>query len=203
MLINTKWIGTKIKVVIFPSSPFLSLNKNIMKNMTIKKWIAIIIMVIGVIGFIYHSEKKSDTLLFSKNIYVSDLQNIDIQLTANHNYKFNFWGTDEEMTGTFSMPTFTATLLLTDSKKDIIFQEQIESYNPKEMGGKLVAHAETTFEYHPSQDEQLELQVQILDGDTLDIDVYQDLSDEGDAMPGIFIIIAIIGLVIFLRARKS
>lgn len=174
-----------------------------MKDLNIKKWFGILLMAIGIIGFIFNANKKNDMKVFEKRVSTNQPQNFTVELSANHVFEIKFWGVDEEMTQTFNSPTFSSNIEIINEKGDLIFNESLESVISREIGGKRVTHDGLSFSYETQEDEIIQIHTQITMGDYMDVEVYEDLSSEADALPGVFIILAIIGLVLFLRGRNN
>lgn len=174
-----------------------------MKNINIKKWLGTLLMTIGVVGFFINANQKNDQRIFDARISNNDLKNLSIDIEANHMYMIKFWGVDEEMTNTYSQPSFAANIKVLNSEQTVLFSEELISITQKEVGGKLVTHDGISYLHECTTNESLQMMVQITDGDYMDVEVYKDLSSEDDAMPGFFIIIAIVGVVLYFRRRKQ
>ncbi len=168
-----------------------------------KKYIGIALLIIGIIGFFYAANSKNKKEIFSKRVYSSHLKKMNISILANQSYEIKFWGVDEEMTGNFGTPYFEADIKVLDKQKLILFDKELVSITEREVGGKRVTHDGISFNHSPTIDETIEIQVQINRGDYLDIEVYENLSSEADALPGYSIILALVGLVLYLRGRKK
>lgn len=168
-----------------------------------KKYIGLTLLVIGIIGFFYAANDKNEKEIFSKRISSTQLEQIEIPVLAEQTYEIKFWGVDEEMTGNYGTPHFEAQIKILDRQKLVLFNQELVSIHEIETGGKRVTHDGISYSHTPTIDESIEVQVQIKRGDYLDIEVYENLSSEADALPGFSIILALVGLVLYFRGRKK
>lgn len=171
--------------------------------MKVKKIIGIGLLVIGVVGFFYFANQKDERKVFNERISKPEKTVLDVNLQENQTYKIKFWGVDEEMIGVFQQPHFEARLEIQNSQDQVLFNQELVSIHEIESGGKRVTHDGLEYLYIPDEGETIKIIVDIKKGDYIDVDVYENLDSEADAMPGISIILALVGLVIFLRSRKK
>lgn len=181
----------------------LSLNKKEMANFSVKKWIGILLIIIGIGGFIYNANSKNNHNFYSERISNNKPKETKIDFIGGHQYKIKFWGVDEEMTNTYSQPSFSSKINIIKGNGEVLFSSTLISITQREIGGKLVTHDGVTYEHICEANEALVIKTHITDGDYMDVEIYQDLSSEADALPGVFIILAIIGVVLVLRARNK
>lgn len=168
-----------------------------------KKIIAIILMAIGVLGFFYTTMQKDDMKVFGQRISGTSNQQYSVPLKANQVYEIKFWGVDEEMTGVFEQPHFEAHLKIFDGQQNLLFDHELISIHMIETGGKRVTHDGISYSHTPKTDELITIETEIKRGDYLDLDVYENMDSEADALPGFSIIIAIVGLVLYFRSRNK
>lgn len=168
-----------------------------------KKYIGLTLLIIGIIGFFYAANDKNKKEIFSKRISSTHLEKIEISVLAQQTYEIKFWGVDEEMTGIYEAPHFQAQIKILDRQKLVLFNQELVSIHEIETGGKRVTHDGISYSHTPTVDETIEIQAKINRGDYMDIEVYENLSSEADALPGISIILALVGLVIYFRSRKK
>ena len=168
-----------------------------------KKYIGLTLLVIGIIGFFYAANDKNEKEIFSKRISSTHLEKMELPILADQTYEIKFWGVDEEMTGVYEAPHFEAHIKILDRQKLVLFNHELVSIHEIETGGKRVTHDGISYSHTPSMDETMEIQAQINRGDYMDIEVYENLSSEADALPGFSIIIALVGLVLYFKGRKK
>ena len=168
-----------------------------------KKYIGLTLLIIGIIGFFYAANNKNEKEIFSKRISSAQLEKMEIPVLADQTYEIKFWGVDEEMTGVYEAPHFQAQIKILDRQKLVLFNQELVSIHEIETGGKRVTHDGISYSHAPTLNETIEIQAQINRGDYMDIEIYENLSSEADALPGISIIIALAGLVIYFRGRKK
>lgn len=170
--------------------------------MKVKKNTGIIFIIIGVIGFFYASSIKGDKLVFNERVSSYNLESFQVNVDGGENYEIKFWGVDEEMTGVFQQPYFEAQLSIRDGQNHLLFNQDLMSIHEIETGGKRTTHDGLDYLHSPKSNEVITISAQIIKGDYLDIEVYKNLDSETDALPGVFIIIAIIGVFVYFRSRK-
>lgn len=167
-----------------------------------KKQIAIALLIIGVVGFIYSENQKKNYLIFEKRIS-SNIEFVQkIYAQAGNNYLFSFWGNDEEgalqewadMEFIFKIET---------SSGEILEEKKIVATGSDDDGGIKRAANGDDVKYSAHQSGDLIVTTTLTDGDYLDIEVYENLPENTYWMPILFIAIFITGLVMFMKARAS
>jgi len=171
--------------------------------MKVKKIIGIIFIIIGLIGFFFFSYQKNNHEIFDKRISSRDKTVLKVDVKEKQNYDIKFWGVDEVMTKVYDQPHFEARIIIKNELGQILFERELVSIHEIESGGKKITHDGLEYLHIPNTDETISIEIEIKKGDYLDVEIYKNLDSESDALPGIFIILAIIGLVIFLRNRKK
>lgn len=171
--------------------------------MNVKKITGIIFVVIGIIGFLYTSNQKSNKLVLQEKAAGFETKTNQVEVEEAENYEIKFWGVDEEMTGVFQQPYFEAKISIRDGQNHLLFNQDLISVHEIETGGKRTTHSGLDYLHSPRNTEVITISTQIIKGDYLDIEVYKNLDSESDALPGIFIIVGIIGMVLYLRSRKK
>lgn len=171
--------------------------------MKVKKIIGIIFLVVGVIGFFYFANQKNERKIFQERVSSPELKTLNIDLEQNQTYEIKFWGVDEQMTGVFDQAYFEADISIKNIHGHILFNQSLISIHEVETGGKRVTHDGVEYIHTPKTDENIQIELKIIKGDYIDIEVYKNMDSETDALPGISIIFALIGLVLFLRNRKN
>lgn len=166
-----------------------------------KKYIGISLLVIGIVGFFYFTNQKNNKRVFNESISGNQMQAFHLTLRSGELYEIKFWGVDEEMTSVYQAPHFEAQIKVLGENGKLLFNRSLVSIHEIETGGKRVTHDGISFEYTAISNEEIEIQTQIKDGDYLDIEVYKNLNSESDALPGLSIILALMGLILFWKNR--
>lgn len=172
-----------------------------MKTKT-KKQISYGLLAIGFLGFIYAQNMKSDYEVFSERVTSQNQSSIDFSLLNNHNYLFSFWGNDESSTmGPYA--SLEVEIKIIGSDNNIITENVIYASGSEDKGGYRRAANGEDIEYFSPHNQQITIQYHIVEGDYLDIEIYEDLPQNAYWMPVLFIAIFITGLVLFMKARAS
>jgi hypothetical protein len=169
-----------------------------------KKQIGMAVLIAGVAGFFVFTQMKSKAQVFEERLPQAAGRTLEIPVAAGSDYTFAFWGVDEEMgQQVWANLDFGATV--TDSRGNSLFEKQIQASasSSEEKGG--VKRAQNGFEYHhfAQTTEPLTVVVTAKAADYVDVEVYKDLPDWLNMAPGLSILLAIVGLVLFLRGRSA
>lgn len=171
--------------------------------MKVKKIIAIVFLLIGIIGFFYFANQKNEKKVFDNRISGPGKTSLSLDLKENQTYEIKFWGVDEEMTGVYEQAYFEARVIIKNGLEQVLFNQELISTSETETGGKRVTHHGLEYLHSPKKDETIKIEADIKKGDYIDIEVYKGLDSESDTLPGVFIILAFIGLVLFFRSKKK
>ena len=60
--------------------------------MNFKKWLATLLLAIGIIGFFINTEQKGDKQVFSERISNTEKHLLKVEIENGHHYEFKFWG---------------------------------------------------------------------------------------------------------------
>lgn len=173
--------------------------------MKVKKIIGIAFLVVGVIGFFISTNSKYDKVIFEETINSPGLNAFEISLEGGQDYIFKFWGEDIEHESNLVELKFISKIQIYNQKEQLLFNQTLEpniliewgEYSEKIEGGIEYSHT-------PKFGESVRLVIDMIEGDHLKIEVFKNLEAEEDAFPGIFIILAVIGLFIFVsNIRKK
>ncbi|MCF7972346.1 MAG: hypothetical protein K9N55_00880 [Phycisphaerae bacterium] len=169
-----------------------------------KKQLGIVVLSVGVVGFFVATQMKSKSQVFGERLSQVQARTLEIPVKAGSAYRFAFWGVDEEMgQQVWANLDFKATV--TDSKGAVLFEKQTEASasSSEEKGG--IKRAQNGFEYHHTAQttESLAVALAVTQADYIDLEVYKDLPDWLNMAPGLSILLAIVGLVLFLRGRSA
>jgi len=171
--------------------------------MNIKKLIGIIFLLIGIIGFLFSTFQKNEHPIFEERITSQEKTILKVDVEKDQPYDIKFWGVDEVMTKVYEQAHFEARVSIKNELGQVLFDRELVSTHETETGGKKVTHDSLEYLHIPDKDETISISIEIKKGDYLDVNIYKDMDSETDALPGFFIVLAMMGLVFFLRGRKK
>ncbi len=160
--------------------------------------ISISLVIISILGFIFTTENKSSLIIFEKSGSAESFE-FDINLTTNTDYVFAFWVIDEE--GGFQWASVSAysEIEINDS---IVYAKSIEFSESDETAGLKRAQNGFNFNYHSESRGIAKFRGTMHEGDQWQIEVYEDLSEVENMKPGLFIILLIVALFLFMKVRR-
>jgi hypothetical protein len=166
------------------------------------KHIGILLMLIGLVGFVYFTAQKNETKIYEKKYRSEGSRTDSVFLSNNAEYIISFWAIDEEPAGFNEWPHMEARIkLFTKSEK--LFTKKIVSTDTKDVGGMRRAQDYTDFSYHPKLSEMLYLKSELTAGDECEIIIYSELSESMNIKPGLFVIVLVTGIFVFLKYRAK
>ena len=159
--------------------------------------IAIAIMLGGIIGFIASSEEKIDYKVLDKD--GSKSEEVTFAMESGHTYTMAFFAFDEEMGYEWADLDVKVTVLVNG---EVIEEKTIQRSESDESDG--VKRAEDGFEvtYETISNKDMVIRIEMIEGDTWEIEIYEDLPSEDNMMPVFFITLGIGGLVMLLKVRN-
>lgn len=165
-----------------------------------KKKASYALLAIGILGFVYSQNIKSNYRIFSERVSSSDDEPVNLKLLNGHAYMFSLWGNDESSTmGEYASLEAKVTIQGSDAR--IIDSRKIIASGTEDKGGIRRAANGYDFRYRPEHSEQISLKYNLIEGDYLDIEIYEDLPENAYWMPVVFIAIFIAGFVTYLKSR--
>ncbi len=163
----------------------------------------IIIAVIGVIGFFAGTALKGENKLLEEKLSGSGLKTMPVAVDAGANYTIFFYGISERGLSSPGFANLDVSVAVKQENGASLFQKRIvaSASNSEEKGG--VKRAQNSAQYHGNADktENWLIQVQIADGDEVSVEVYKDLGDFLNIMPGLSVLLLVAGVVFILKAR--
>ena len=167
-----------------------------------KKQISMACVALGIVGFFGATQLKTKASVYKERLTQADAT-VSVPVEAGSNYTFFFWGVDEEM-GLQAWANLDLTGIVTDAQGTTLFTRQVtaSASSSEEEGG--VKRAQNGFEYHHKAEtsETLTATIKAPQADYVDLEIYKDLPEWLNLAPGLSIILAIVGLVLFLKARN-
>lgn len=166
-----------------------------------KKKIAIALLIVGVIGFIYAQNQKKNYLIFEERISSKEYSK-EFYVETGNEYMFSVWGTDEEGAARPSANLEAAVQLLNE-KGSVLDEKHFTGTNSDNDGGIKRATNGYDIRFNPEENGNVILKSSLVRGDYLDIEIFENLPANTYWLPVLFIAIFITGLVLFLKARAS
>ncbi|MFH0999456.1 MAG: hypothetical protein V1783_01325 [Bacteroidota bacterium] len=167
-----------------------------------KKNFGLLLLGVGIFGFFYFSGRKKDFMVEEQHFAQNKIHSFNLETKENSNFTMFFWLVDEE-SGIQMSANADAVITVSDQNGMLIKREEIIAHSSGASNG--IRKAQNSFEFHyiSTKKEYLLIQINLLKGDYIDVEIYEDLPANLNIIPGISIIIGIIGFVIFLRARAK
>lgn len=162
------------------------------------KIVSISLIVISIIGFIATTESKSSYRIINET-GTSKKFDFTVNMATNMDYVFAFWVIDEEGGYKWANVSAYAQVSIKDS---ILYSEVIEFAESEETTGIKRAQEGFNFKYHSDKGQVANFKGTMAEGDQWQVEVYENMSELQNMKPGLFIILFIVALVFFLKARN-
>lgn len=160
--------------------------------------ISLSLIVISIIGFIATTENKSSHIILEKRGSSKSFE-FDIKMASNMDYIFTFWVIDEEGGYQWANVSAYAEVILKDT---ILYSEVIEFAESDESTGIKRAQEGFNYNYHSIKQEVAKFKGTLAKGDQWQVEVYENMTELDNMKPGLFIIVFIVSLFFFLKARN-
>lgn len=167
-----------------------------------KKNISIVLILVGIIGFVWSQNQKKKYRIFKERItnYKSNTRKVNAQ-TGNE-YLFSFWGNDEE-TGLQQWAAMEFVYKIETQSGIIIEEDTLSASESEEKGEIRRAGNGNDIRYTAIRSEDLLVKTTLIEGDYLDLEVYENLPNQTYWYPVLFIAFFISGLILYLKARNA
>lgn len=166
-------------------------------------FIGFLLMALGVVMFIGFTEKKKEDSILSKTYRANNQTSIDSLLLVKGASYIVAFNAEHEAGGGFSeWPNVKAQIKISN-KKEQLFTEILEHSENREVGGLRRAQDYTEFKYTAQDEETLQIETVLFEGDKMSLEVYQNLSDIGNMLPGLGIIVMLVGVFVYLKYRPK
>jgi hypothetical protein len=166
-----------------------------------KKKFAIGLLILSVVGFVFSQNQKKKYLIFEERNSSKNYAK-EFYVETGNKYMFSVWGTDEEGASQ-RWATFDATVKLTDENNSILQEKQITASDSDNDGTIRRATNGSDIRLIPEKNQKVLLSYTLVEGDYMDIEVYQNLPENAYWLPVLFIAIFLSGIVLWLKARNS
>lgn len=167
-----------------------------------KKKVGMVLVVLGIVGFFAATQVKSLSRVHNERYSQTGTKTVSIPVESGSAYTFFFWGVDEE-TALQTWAGLDMKATVTDAGGATLFEEQVVASASEDTGG--VRRAQNGFQYrHEAQaSETLTVTIEAIEADYVDLEVFKDLPEWLNLAPGLSILLAIVGLVLFWKARGA
>jgi hypothetical protein len=175
---------------------------NIMTSIP-KKHLGLGLVLLGVIVFVLGTENKSDHLVTrEKTASVAPLQ-VLLPVKAGHDYRVGVWGEDEERGLQHWADMELEWTVAVDGRPLYRNRLQATASAGEEKSAVRRAQNGEEYRYRADADGSLELRARLLRGDKLELVIYRDLDEQANLLPGLGLLTALGGLVLYLRGRNG
>lgn len=166
----------------------------------VRMGIGIVLLILGIVGFIGGTEKKSKNRI--QGASGKDAILLAVQVEPPHVYRVAFWIVAEKGESQPGFASATADLQVRLGDETLTSRTITATASEARGGIKRAANGFET-EVTPKAPGTLRVAGALREGDKWTLDVYRDLDTSTNLAPGLFILLGIVGLVLILRARAS
>jgi hypothetical protein len=166
-----------------------------------KKQLAIVLLIIGVVGFIYQQNQKKKYRVFEKRISNNNEFVHSINVQSGNNYLFSLWGNDEE--GGLQWAGMEMYFKIITESGVIVEEKNIVATGTEDDTGKKRATNGDDVKFSAAKSESISLFATLVNGDYMDIEIYENLPENNYWLPVLFIGIFITGLILYLKSRNQ
>jgi len=172
-----------------------------MQLMKIITWLCI---VVGIAGFIAGSMIASGREVLKKTFTTAGDYRETLSVSGGHEYEARIWVIDEE-TGIQQWAEAQASLRLADAQGKVFFEKGVAANrsSSEKTGGVSRAQNGTSHRWMAKENGEVAVTVTMKTGDNVELVVFKDLSQGQSLLPGLSILLGIVGVVLILRARAG
>jgi hypothetical protein len=125
-------------------------------------------------------------------------------VSGGQEYEARIWVIDEE-TGIQQWAEAQASLRLTDAQDHIFFEKGVAANrsSSEKTGGVTRAQNGTSHRWTAKENGEVAITVTMKTGDNVELIVFKDLSQGQSLLPGLSILLGLVGVVLILRARAG
>lgn len=160
-------------------------------------------MLIGIIGFIRFNNIKNEYKIFEERYSGIGQHKAEIFTKVTRDYQFFFWGVDEKFESEHGYPEFSGEVQIIDKDNNVLLDTAFSVSNSIVEADVKRAQNGFYFYYSPPKDKNLKIIMDAQSGDYIDLEVHEDLPENLALKPPLFILIFIVGLIIFLRKKQK
>lgn len=169
-----------------------------------KRKVGLLCLVLGLVGFFAGNMTNSGKQTVEQQWTQTGTHTHTFEVTGGTPYEARLWVIDEE-TGLQQWGEAAASMKLTDAPGSVLFDKGVRANasSSERDGGVSRAQNGVSHRWTPAQSGQITAEVRMDKGDKVELTVYRDLSETGSMLPGLSIVLAVIGLVLLLQARQA
>ncbi|MDA3905467.1 MAG: hypothetical protein PF484_05265 [Bacteroidales bacterium] len=167
-----------------------------------KKQLWLIIICIAVAGFIFAEMYKSSHEIFNQRYTNTTTYSETIPLLIGNSYVISVYGSDEE-TGLQQWANLDFEFYVKDMDGVEVVRKNISATESQESGGIRRAVNGFEFDYLAEESIELTLYLNFIEGDDVDVKVFENISEWANLIPSLFIILFLVAIVFYLKARNA
>lgn len=164
----------------------------------------IVLVAIGVAGFFSGNIASNDLKIMDKDFAFPGVHDIRWTPEVGKSYELRVWVIDEA-SGLQEWATVDAVIAMTDAQGKVLFEKKVSDSksSSEKTGGISRAQNGITHRWTCEQSGPLRIRIDLKSGDQAEVELYHSLPEYLSLMPGVSIIVGIVGLVLILRARSQ
>lgn len=164
------------------------------------KTLGIIIMIAGAIGFVVSNESKERFKIYSVKYTMPGKYDAEIDVLCDEEYLCGVWGVDEEF-GLQQWASVEYIMALTDQNNNQVYRKQYVATASADKSGMARAQNGADYSFTSDYNGTLRIQILLLEGDEVTLEIYRNLPDKIYYMPALFILLLLAGFVLYLKSR--
>lgn len=168
-----------------------------------RRRIGIALMLLAAAGFLFSTQAKSRYQIFGERFAAAGTHTASFAVEPAHSYRIFIWAVDEAL-GLQEWADMQLQATLTSPSSGLLETESAaaSASSGQESGGKRRAQDGFEWLVEAAVAESWNLHLDLREGDYVDVEVYRDLSDLRNLLPGLYVLCFLGGIVLFLRGRN-
>ena len=166
---------------------------------TRKRLAAIVMIAAAVVGFVSQSESKDEYLVTKERLTRSTLIPLVVTVSPLAQHTIDLWGVDEEMG--YQWANLEVRYTIRDDSGKLLGEDGFSASESNAKGGFKRAANGDTVHLSPSPS-SLHIEVELIRGDYVDIEVYRDLPTWTELAPGIYVLLGFTGVVLYMKSNQ-
>lgn len=166
------------------------------------KKISIILIALSIVGFIMSNIKRDKKKVYEKKYSATNEITDTLKVITGKNYIISFYCMDEEPEGFTEMPEVQSSIHIFNADSTL-YRKKLTSFSDVNRGGYRKAEEYTDYQFKAVKNDDIYIETKLHEGDANELIIFSDLSEEMNILPGIFIIILVIGVFLFMKFRNK